>query len=402
MNRAAPVILNLLTSLCLALLAASCISWPDRGRHLFPNPDQDRPDSHTARLIVQVDLDYVYDEDPDQEEQNISALVRRLTDLGICTVALQAFADPDGDDTAASLYFSNRVMPVRRELFPRTARALQRAGIEVWAWMPLLAFQVPGSDPDLFVQSARPDDLTKSIAGNRLSPFHPKARRLIRAIYTDLARSTAIDGILFHDDGRLSDFEDVSPAARNALKKAGFPSDISSIRSQSRLMRRWTVFKTKALIDLSLEMVRLVRTRQPTVLSARNLYARTVLEPESEQWLAQSLPLFLQAYDYVLLMAMPALEQAEQPKAWLATLAEQALARTLDTDRLVFELQTRDWRRGRPISTPVLLAQLDLLTRQGATSLAWYPDDFPADHPRSSLIGPWCRRWLKAQEEEAP
>ena len=45
---------------------------------------------------VQVDLDYVYDPNPAQQEKNLSALLDRIKSLHPTQVWLQAFADPDG------------------------------------------------------------------------------------------------------------------------------------------------------------------------------------------------------------------------------------------------------------------------------------------------------------------
>ncbi|MEG3194212.1 poly-beta-1,6-N-acetyl-D-glucosamine N-deacetylase PgaB, partial [Lysobacter sp. D1-1-M9] len=49
---------------------------------------------------IQVDLDYVYDADPDQLQRNLDALVERTKRLGPTHVFLQAFADPDGNGSA--------------------------------------------------------------------------------------------------------------------------------------------------------------------------------------------------------------------------------------------------------------------------------------------------------------
>lgn len=56
----------------------------------------------------------------------------------------------------------------------------------------------------------------------RLSPFSPEARQTIREIYEDLAKSSSFNGILFHDDVTLSDYEDASPDALKSLCKTRF------------------------------------------------------------------------------------------------------------------------------------------------------------------------------------
>src|SRR3546814_1135116 len=70
---------------------------------------------------VHVDLDYVYDPDPAQTDRNLGILVQRIADMGVNTVFLQAFADPEGEGLVRSLYFPNRWLPMRADLFNRVA-----------------------------------------------------------------------------------------------------------------------------------------------------------------------------------------------------------------------------------------------------------------------------------------
>src|SRR3546814_11434991 len=87
----------------------------------------------------------------------------------------------------------------------------------------------------------------------RLSPFEPEVRRRIAEIYEDLSNHAIFDGILFHDDALLSDFEDVGPAALRAYAKAGLPDSIVAIRADPQLMHKWTRLKSRALVDRSEE-----------------------------------------------------------------------------------------------------------------------------------------------------
>ena len=337
-------------------------------------------------LAAQVDLDYVYDPDIRQQEKNLRLLTQRVCRMDLTTVLLQAFADPDGNDAAEALYFPNHSLPMRRNLFPRVAAALQDCGLEVFAWMPMLAFTLGPGHEDLLVHRIPPPGKKQATAASshRLSPFTCAGREIIRQIYEDLARSASFDGILFHDDGLLSDFEDASPAALAAYKQAGFPADIRRIRENDVLMKKWSRFKTRALIRFSGSLVDIVRRYHPDVRSGRDLYARPILEPESEQWFAQSLPLFLQAYDYTFVLAMPLMEKAADTKAWLAALADQAMAWTVKPPSLVFELQTVDWRHRQKIDTSEIITQIKLLNRHGIVSFAYYPDDFLQNHPRGN------------------
>nr|CAX36650.1 polysaccharide deacetylase [Arthrobacter sp. JEK-2009] len=75
--------------------------------------------------VVHVDLDNVYDADPAQQEINLGTLIQRMADMGANTVFLQAFADPVGDGLVHSLYFPNRHLPMRADLFDRVAWQLR-------------------------------------------------------------------------------------------------------------------------------------------------------------------------------------------------------------------------------------------------------------------------------------
>ena len=98
--------------------------------------------------VMHVDLDYVYDADAGQQRANLGLLLDRMRALGITTVVLQAFSDPDGNGQASALYFPNRHLPVRADLFSHVAWQLHtRALVDVYAWMPVLAFELPWPAP---------------------------------------------------------------------------------------------------------------------------------------------------------------------------------------------------------------------------------------------------------------
>lgn len=329
--------------------------------------------------VAQVDLDYLYDPDPRQREENLGLLLDRVKAMQISTVFLQAFADPDGDGTASALYFPNRHLPVRADLFNRVAWQLHtRAGVSVYAWMPVLAFDLKQPQDDLTVKTEGEPEMG---GYRRLSPFNSKARAIIGEIYEDLAAHAVFDGILFHDDAYLTDFEDASPAALAYYRRQGLPGSVAQIRTDPKTLPRWSRLKTRALIDLTQELAERVRTYHPQLKTARNLYARVVQEPQSEAWYAQSLPDFVASYDFVALMAMPYMEGSDAPMDWLERLLERVAATPQALDKTIFELQSRNWRDGRDIPTAVLVEQMERLLHQGARHIGYYPEDFIRGHP---------------------
>lgn len=302
---------------------------------------------------MQVDLDYVYDADPAQLDRNLDALLERVKRIGPTHVFLQAFADPDGNGSADALYFPNRHLPVRADLFNRVAWQLRtRAGVKVLAWLPVLGFEPPdAAQRQALALPERKGDIF------RLDPSNPRARALVIDIYEDLAIASYFEGLLFHDDAYLRDDE---------LARLGG----SDARAQ-------------LLVNFTHELKRSAERWRPKLLTVRNLYARTVLEPESQQWFGQRLDTFLTAYDYTALMAMPWMEgEHRRPAAWMRELSDAVRKHDPSFNKTLFELQTRDWRGAKPIPGETLQALVRQLQADGVRHLGWYPDDFIGDQPR--------------------
>jgi len=350
--------------------------------------------------VAHIDLDYVYDPDPVQQERNLDALVQRIYDLRINTVFLQAFADPKGDGNVQSLYFPNRWLPVKADLFNRVAWQLRsRAGVAIYAWMPVLSFEL---DPALPRVKKIPSPASSRQLDaphidfqqyRRLSPFDETVRLRIGEIYEDLARHAWIDGILFHDDALLSDFEDSSPSALAAYQAAGFTGDVSQIRSDPATIQRWTRFKSQHLVDFTVSLAHKVRTiRGPHVKTARNIFAAPILNPASEEWFAQNLDDFLRAYDWTAPMAMPLMENVPPPKIndWLDSLVDAVAKKPGALDKTVFEIQATDWRKDSlgPVATEQMVQWLRRLQLRGARNFGYYPDNFIAQTPDVQILRP--------------
>ena len=179
----------------------------------------------------------------------------------------------------------------------------------------------------------------------RLSPFSAAAMARVRRVYEDLSRRATFDGLLFHDDVTLTDYEDASPAALRQYRLWGLPTNLAAIRADDHLLGIWTTRKTEALERLTLDLAAVVRRNQPQLVTARNLYAQVALNPHAEAWYAQSLDLALRDYTFTALMAMPQMEQAPDAKAFLTALVAAVREHPGGLDRSLFELQSTDWRQ---------------------------------------------------------
>lgn len=340
-----------------------------------------------ARRVVHADLDLLYDPDAEVQRRNIDRFIDRMLWLKPSTVYLQAFADDSGTGNVSAVYFPNRVLPMKADLFSFVARALQGRDLHVLAWMPSLSFLLPDArlTESLRVRErheGRPRPARN--AYRRLSPFSEEARQRIATLFEDLAMAAPIDGILFQDDAFLDEEEDFHPAALPALRALG----IDPVKRLSPPQKEaWTARKVQALIDWTGALMAAVRRHRPDAQSARTLYAPVLIEPESERWFAQSYAASLQAYDEVVVMAYPLMEKIEDPLPWLGRLVAASRAAPLGLAKTVFKLQTVDWSRHEAcVPADTLVLWMRTLLSDGARHLAYYPDNVFENCPRRESI----------------
>jgi len=322
---------------------------------------------HQARIdnarAVQVDLDYVYDPDPAQQDRNLSKLLDRIKRMHPSQVWLQAYADPDGDGVADAVYFANRHLPVRADLFSRVSWQLRtRAGVRVYAWLPVMAFRFPdGKNLPSLAGEPKP-------GGDhfRLAPYDANVRKMIGDVYEDLAMHTDEAGILFSDDAYLRDTDQLGPWAKNTPEQ-----------------------NTQALIAFTQELAGRMKKWRPQLLTARNLFARPVLQPNAEAWTAQSLPAFIKAYDMTAIMAMPQLDQQWDRIGWYKNLVAKVLAEPGAIDHTLFEFATQNWRTKKPIDVGDINDRIRAVQAAGARHIGYYPDDFLHNHPDLESIRPY-------------
>jgi biofilm PGA synthesis lipoprotein PgaB len=343
--------------------------------------------------IVRVDLDDIYDPDAGRQEVNLSMLLDRMLRMQPSAVYLRPFADTDRDGAVDAAYFPNRHLPMRADLFSRVAWQFKtRLEIPVYAAAPVMAFKLaPADAADMQAVAVMPGapPAASRHRPHRLSLFDPLVREAVNEIYEDLGKSAVISGVLFDADATLSDYEDASPAALHFYREQWqLPDSVDAIRRDPVLRRRWVEKKTAYLNEFTLSLANSVRQYNPALLTARTLYARPVLEPESEDWFAQSLPATLAAYDFTVVLAMPYMEDADDPDKWLGRLLDKVKATPGALPRTVFELQSRDWKTGKPIPAKTLAAQLRRLHLAGALNFGYYPDDFRNNQPEESVIKP--------------
>ena len=349
------------------------------------------PDNAPPERVMHVDLDRIYDMSPVLQEEHLDKLLDRVKSMKVSSVYLQAYSDQDGNGAAESVYFPSRHLPLRADLFNRVSWQLKtRAEVKVFASMPLLAFDLPAGNrlANHLVESD-----TSKISKERyprLTPFDPEVRQWVTELYKDLAKSALFDGIVFRDDATLGKYEDASSWALGYYSSEwGLPKSISEIRGNPASLKKWKQDKTRYLTEFSLELVDVVRQFQPGLKTARNLYAEVALNPDAEERYAQSLPDFLQNYDYSIVMVMPDMEKYEKPIPWLEKLVGEVSNQSDTLQNVVFELQSVDRHASEVVGSHELANQMELLQLEGALNFGYYPDDFLNNSPSSDVIRPF-------------
>ena len=337
-------------------------------------------ESKQIQRVLHVDLDYVYDADKAQQAKNLDKLIDRIYRYGVTTVYLQAFSDPDGDGVADALYFPNKYLPVRDDIFGRIAWQLQtRAGVKVYAWMPVLAFDLRKNvkEAEYVIDSRTGKPSTKAYL--RLSPYNKQNVEIIKSIYNDLSFYAKFNGILFHDDAFLTDFEGAEGDHAEGM-----------VSPQAKQ-------KTQDLIQLTHQLTDALKPYflrgSYSLKTARNLYASVITNPNAEEWLAQNLKTLTDNYDTTAIMAMPYMEN-EQPISqkeayqWFASLIENVKAQA-PLEKVLFEFQAVNWRTQKPIPESELIDWMTLLQKNHIYSYGYYPDNFLTNQPDMNKMKPY-------------
>ena len=349
-----------------------------------------KPAPPEHKRIVQVDLDWIYDEDSTQRHKNLSEFLNRIKALKPSTVYLQAFSDLKGNGNVESVYFPNRVLPMRADFFNRVAHQLKtRVQVEVYAWMPMLSITLPDEDLNktLRVKAFKDGTITLSESWyHRLSPFSKQTHELLKKLYADLAIHTMIDGVVFQDDGYLNDFEDFHPSAKTQYELITGGELKSPEELTEQEMKLWTKEKITELNTLNQELIDTVKFYRPEAKFTRTYYALALTDQDSEEWLAQSYSTGLDINDYVMIMAYPRMEKKRMSNRWLAHLVQTAQTYPGAMEKTIFKIQAYDWKKKKWIKAKVLNQWFKTLVAGGAKHIGYYPDDYIRDRPKTMIM----------------
>lgn len=344
--------------------------------------------------VLQVSLDEIYDTSPEQTNKNLGELLNQVKALGVSSVYLQAFADPTGSGNAEAVYFPNRVLPMRADLFNRVSwQLMTRCNVKVFPLMPLIGFTLPNSiEQDRLAMRTRTRSGEIVIANRgrrRLNPFLPQVQAIVSTLYEDLAKaSPSIAGVIIGDDATMTANEEVSAFMPGSRWPNGGLELNSDHRQRSKLSAR---DRTLALIEFGKAVTNAMH-RYTNVSGSfavgRNLYARALTHPtNTEQRFAMATQPFLKAYDWIVLEAMPYLDGTHQPPdRWLRNLANLTARYPAGLKKSIFVLQARNWKQRTWISNHQLNRWISICKNNHELNIGICPDEFISKHPAGDAI----------------
>jgi len=271
---------------------------------------------------VRVALDKIYDLNAARTEQNLNLLIDRINRLHISAVFLEAYVEPRRADPVREVYFPNRLLPMRADLFNHVAWQLRmRTHVTVYAALPILNF-----------------DFMRDVAASAQS---------VVALYEDLAKSASFGGLFFDTDSR-------QPEAGPAL-------DAMTAQIVERVWRFGGPIKT-----------------------ARNINVRPTASGAVNDELLRGQTGLLRNYDYAVISLTADLQNAPASDTrWLTALVAAARASDPSLQRTIFNLQASDAQVPESQARPgaALAKSMELLRELGAGNFGYFPDDFTGNRP---------------------
>lgn len=283
---------------------------------------------------------------------------------GIDRLVVRVFRN---QSSQGGLFFKNPEFRVVKPLLGDLIKRAAPRGDGIWAWMITRRFD--WVDDARFLDRGLQSGVLQALP--RLDLFNPEATKRVLSVFGHLAES-GISGIMLQDDLIIRSREGLSSWGRAHYSlKTGNRSEINSMLDpRSPAHSDWVEVKTRRVVEVLTQIVRICKQRNPGIRVGVNVYYETPLEPQkSREWYAHDLDLLLTTgIDYVFLMGYHRQMAAELglSAAAAAELFSRMVTRAavVCRDKLVVKIQWRDWQSGEWVPESELDGILDRLPDQ--------------------------------------
>ncbi len=334
------------------------------------------PGDSTSTLI---NLDDIAGETADQTREALEAYLAGLDFDASTSFHVKAYSDPDNDGNVESVYFPNRVLPVKQDILSHVTSVLSSKGHPVYVTMPTLSVMLPAGEynPNFYVSEYRYGRTGQMCLWfQRLSPFSIKAADAMARIYSDLAAHVQFDGLLFENDGYLTDAEDYSPDAQSVYWWDLGLKERNSLRVEDADKSAWADIKTRQIDEFITNLRNAVSKYRLDASFERGLFARALSTPNSQTWLAQNYASALEKYDRVVISVTPETYGVEETREWLKSLVKSAQTYPRALNKTIFQIENYSLEQDLEIQTGEWMDRSEFLRQEGARHLL-QPDSRP-------------------------
>ncbi len=233
--------------------------------------------------------------------------------------------------------------------------------LKVFAWMTTLACSwVLREHPDWEALGYDPE--TQSYVRGKYwyrkaSPFCGDFVDYLVNLFEDLA-SYPFDGVLLQDDLYLGEWEDFSIWAKMAFKR-DFGRELTPSLMKIRNWREtWIRWKAEHLLSLARKLEIAFKKRRSNAIFCIDVYSDVLLFKGAASWLGQDKKLLADSEFFIVVMAYPFLEAANDPLEWIKNLSKRAV-KAFGEGRTLIKIQSYDWNEGSwiPVEEPSLMIE---------------------------------------------
>ncbi len=322
---------------------------------------------------IYVNIDNLYSADKKVFEKNLDGLIQNVKDMKISTVFLQAYVTPGGNEPVKEVYFPNRWLPVRADVFNRIAWQLQtRAGVTVFAAMPMVNWDFNATkQPASVVQYESASLNNVALKNNVADPTGIRDWQKIHEIYKDLASFNVFRGVLFMDE-----------ACRDACN----------------------TMTDQKYVELTQSLANTVKaTRGYAVKTARQLVAEPAFKPSPDTALTAKLTAFQDLYDLTVLVVNPytsALHK-NQRDPWLQLMSTKVASYPNGREKLLVQLDMpHDKHAGDNLSAVYEITNwMEIMQLNGVRNYGYNPGGAVIDERQVQIIAPnFSTNWYPENE----